>query len=171
MANKIQLRRGVKANLPTLSVGEPAFCTDTNQFFVGTGSSNVEYAKQSSVDSLNTSLNDLANDKINKNSVSNSCSITESGFVLDARQGKYLEDLIKSINGTSSYVTDLNKVNSMIIKYNASTLNTPYTQGLITAGIGTCLNFMDGEVQIAFPYMNNSIFMRYAKGTWVKVSA
>lgn len=41
MANKIQLRRGVKANLPILSVGEPAFCTDTKELYMGTSSGNV----------------------------------------------------------------------------------------------------------------------------------
>ncbi|MBQ9598655.1 MAG: hypothetical protein IJR33_02460 [Clostridia bacterium] len=41
MANKIQIRRGTKAKLPTLSAGEPAFCPDTRELFVGTGSGNV----------------------------------------------------------------------------------------------------------------------------------
>ena len=42
MANKIQLRRGTFANLPTLSVGEPAFCTDTKQLFIGDGTNNID---------------------------------------------------------------------------------------------------------------------------------
>lgn len=41
MANKIQVRRGLKASLPTLSAGEPAYTTDTRELFVGTGSGNV----------------------------------------------------------------------------------------------------------------------------------
>lgn len=41
MANKIQIRRGLKSKLPTLSSGEPGYCTDTKEFFVGTGSGNV----------------------------------------------------------------------------------------------------------------------------------
>ena len=41
MANKIQTRRGTKAKLPTLSAGEPAFCTDTGEFYIGTGSGNI----------------------------------------------------------------------------------------------------------------------------------
>ncbi len=41
MANKIQFKRGVKANLPTLSVGEPAFTTDTKEFFIGDGTTNI----------------------------------------------------------------------------------------------------------------------------------
>ncbi|MEC0167850.1 gp53-like domain-containing protein [Paenibacillus graminis] len=40
MANKIQLRRGTKAQLATLGVlaqGEPGYCTDTNELFIGNG--------------------------------------------------------------------------------------------------------------------------------------
>ena len=41
MANRIQLRRGVKSKLPTLSSGEPGYTTDTNELFIGTGTGNV----------------------------------------------------------------------------------------------------------------------------------
>ena len=41
MANKIQLKRGAKSNLTTLSAGEPAFLTDTRELFIGTGSANI----------------------------------------------------------------------------------------------------------------------------------
>lgn len=167
MANKIQIRRGIKANLPILSAGEPAFCTDTKQLFLGTGSGNIEYTKQSDVNIINSQLNE----KVNKTAIINNCNVTEEGFIADARQLKYLFDLITKINNTTSYTTDLNIEKSIISKYNSNTLNTPYKQGLVTAGIGVCLTFMDGELQIAFPYMDNKILMRNSKGTWVKVSA
>lgn len=41
MANKIQLRRGLKSQLPSLSSGEPAYTTDTRELFIGTGAGNV----------------------------------------------------------------------------------------------------------------------------------
>lgn len=41
MANKIQLRRGIKSKLPTLVQGEPAYTTDTHELFIGTGNGNV----------------------------------------------------------------------------------------------------------------------------------
>lgn len=44
MANKIQVRRGVRAKLPTLSVGELGFCTDTKELFIGGDSGNVAIA-------------------------------------------------------------------------------------------------------------------------------
>ncbi len=34
-----QLRRGLKADLPTLADGEPGFCEDTQELFLGTPSS------------------------------------------------------------------------------------------------------------------------------------
>nr|DAE34596.1 MAG TPA: tail protein [Caudoviricetes sp.] len=39
---KLQIRRGPKAQLPTLAEGELGYCTDTNQMFVGSGSGNTE---------------------------------------------------------------------------------------------------------------------------------
>jgi hypothetical protein len=40
MAITIKLKRGNKANLPSLSIGEPAFCLDTNELYVGTAGGN-----------------------------------------------------------------------------------------------------------------------------------
>lgn len=39
--SRIQINRGLKANIPTLQLGEPAFMTDTNQLYIGGSSSNV----------------------------------------------------------------------------------------------------------------------------------
>ena len=41
MANRIQLRRGIKSKLPTLAVAEGGWCTDTHELFIGTGGGNV----------------------------------------------------------------------------------------------------------------------------------
>ena len=35
MANKIQFRRGLRKLLPTLSFAEPAYTSDTIEFFIG----------------------------------------------------------------------------------------------------------------------------------------
>jgi hypothetical protein len=37
MGRKIQVRRGTKAELPTLSEGELGYCTDTKELYIGTG--------------------------------------------------------------------------------------------------------------------------------------
>lgn len=41
METQILIKAGLKANLPTLAVKEPAYCTDTNELFVGTAGGNV----------------------------------------------------------------------------------------------------------------------------------
>lgn len=51
MANKIQIRRGLKANLPALDVGEPALCTDTKEVFVGNSGGNVALVTKDAMDS------------------------------------------------------------------------------------------------------------------------
>ncbi|SFC63938.1 hypothetical protein [Clostridium uliginosum] len=70
MANKIQIKRGLKVNLPVLNVGEPAFTTDTKEFFIGDGLSNIEFAKQSNLETTNTHLKEIVKkqDKFTENS-------------------------------------------------------------------------------------------------------
>lgn len=41
MAQTIQIKRGLKANMPILASGEMGFCTDTKEVYVGDGSTNV----------------------------------------------------------------------------------------------------------------------------------
>lgn len=38
MPNKIQFKRGLKASLPDLDAGEPGYCTDTQELFIGNSS-------------------------------------------------------------------------------------------------------------------------------------
>lgn len=59
MSNKIQIKRGLKANLPILDSGEPGFTTDTKEFFIGDGSKNIEFAKQADLEINNTKLLDM----------------------------------------------------------------------------------------------------------------
>ena len=47
MPNKIQFKRGLKADLPSLGIGEPAFCTDTKELFMGTASGNAKMSPES----------------------------------------------------------------------------------------------------------------------------
>jgi hypothetical protein len=49
---KIQLKRGLETELPTLSEGEPAFTTDTGKIFIGATSGNIQLAKKDDLDKL-----------------------------------------------------------------------------------------------------------------------
>jgi len=53
MANIIKIKRGLKANLPTLEIGEQAYCTDTNELFIGTSSGNVLVNEGTEINELN----------------------------------------------------------------------------------------------------------------------
>lgn len=55
MSRKIQLKRGLKAGLPTLDAAEIGFTTDTKEVFIGTGAGNVQIK---TVDALQVALSD-----------------------------------------------------------------------------------------------------------------
>lgn len=57
MANKIQIRRGLKAILPTLSVGEPGLCTDTEEVYIGNGAKNIQLTTYNDLDIRNNTNN------------------------------------------------------------------------------------------------------------------
>lgn len=67
MGTKIQVRRGLKVDLPILDVGEMGHCIDTNEFFIGTATGNEQltfdktkydsYDQQ--IESLTSSLADI----------------------------------------------------------------------------------------------------------------
>lgn len=42
MADSIQFKRGLKDFLPVLDVAEPAFCTDTKEFYIGSSAGNIK---------------------------------------------------------------------------------------------------------------------------------
>jgi hypothetical protein len=50
--SKFLLKRGQRANLPTLEESEPALATDTKEIFVGSSDGNIQLAKQEYLDSL-----------------------------------------------------------------------------------------------------------------------
>lgn len=49
MANKIQIKRGLKSQLPTLNIGEFGLCTDTKEIFLGTADENIQLADNEKV--------------------------------------------------------------------------------------------------------------------------
>ena len=55
MANPLSFKKGTKTNLPTLNQGEPAYCIDSDEAFIGDGSTNhplnVHYIEYRIIDS------------------------------------------------------------------------------------------------------------------------
>ena len=56
MLKKILVRRGNKADLPKLDVGEPALAVDTEEVFVGSNSGNKQLANKTDVDNVNSKI-------------------------------------------------------------------------------------------------------------------
>lgn len=48
IVGEIRVKRGLKANLPLLKEGEPAYCTDTKEYYIGTPEGNVLVGSQTS---------------------------------------------------------------------------------------------------------------------------
>lgn len=126
MANKIQFKRGVKANLPTLSVAEPAFTTDTNQFFIGNGTNNIELAKA-------TDLSDIMQDRIYY------CGTTSGTNTYTATNSKitaYTDGLTVRIKiGTASTGASTLNINGLGAKTILDTLGNAITSGGLKAGL------------------------------------
>ena len=56
MARKLQIKRGLKAGMPTLAQGELAMTIDagSESIFIGTGTENIELARKSDLDAIPT---------------------------------------------------------------------------------------------------------------------
>lgn len=64
MANKIQIKRGIKANLPTLDVGEFGLCTDTSELFLGTAKDgNINFYDSKSLKGTFSTFQELKSSK------------------------------------------------------------------------------------------------------------
>ncbi|GEP65801.1 hypothetical protein CBE01nite_35690 [Clostridium beijerinckii] len=62
---------------------------------------------QSALDVIDTHLSDLANKKIDKSSIVNNLTATIAGFVLDATQGKVLQDEISTLQNYNYLTTSI----------------------------------------------------------------
>lgn len=58
MGDLLKLKRGLKENLPTLAVGEPAFVTDEKDIYIGTVDGNISISNVAIVNNLKKELND-----------------------------------------------------------------------------------------------------------------
>lgn len=100
MANKIQIKRGLKEDLPQLSAGELGFCTDTEEVFIGNGEENVNIP-------VNKSINDMTPTFTQASSRTNIVS-GEKLSVIFGKIKKWFADL-KTVAFTGNYNDLANK--------------------------------------------------------------
>jgi N-acetylneuraminic acid mutarotase len=99
MSNKIQIKRGAKANLPILDPGELALCTDTNEVFVG-NNSNVQLAKQNDVTANTFKISTLENKILGRNYYAGTTSGSSTSYtasVVDKDYSSYFDNLTVTI--------------------------------------------------------------------------
>lgn len=99
--------------LDTIKKVMPYLKTDSGYVLCRLSSQAVEMDDGLTLEQKVTSLNSLIESKVDTSSVVNNALTTEEGFVLDARQGKELDDKITELNGklynVSSYETVVGK--------------------------------------------------------------
>lgn len=153
MASKIQIKRGLKANLPALDVGEPALVTNTGaeEVYVGSNSGNLQIALQKDISDLDTQISNLVpiTRKVNGKALSSDITITSedigssdnSSYMafcanvntasLDAAFGKGNEDRISGIG----------RQLAMYAWYKGDSKTTyPFTNLLTCSTFQDCLN-------------------------------
>ena len=99
MANKIQVKRGVEANIPILDVGEPAFTTDTKKLFIGTDTGNMELATKAQINTLDDEVKSQLAQKIDE-------VIRDESIIRFYADGKLVEAFSIAEAGNSSAVQD-----------------------------------------------------------------
>ena len=120
MANKIQVRRGLRAHLPILSVGELGFCTDTKELFIGSASGNVAIANLDHVHDFTHDHHELYYQKsevdqklATKSNIDHTHTEYASQTYVDSELSKKTDKTTTSyhINNTTVHVTQADKDN------------------------------------------------------------
>jgi len=118
MANKIQIRRGRKADMPQLSAGELGLAVDTDEVFIGNGDENMNIPVNITIDS---ELSDISENPV------------QNKAVFEALGNKQ-----ETITGSASSITKSNLPLSRVLVSNAS--------GKVTASsiTSTQLSYLSG---------------------------
>lgn len=118
-ADKIRFRRGDEADLPQLDVGEPGYTTDTKRLFIGAGTENIEFAKQSTVEATTSQVNQTIN------GLTDTINTTAQNLVLQSQAIEALRDDLEALeddmDGVPSLVNNVQQsVNNLTGAFNAS---------------------------------------------------
>ena len=98
--------------LDTIKKVMPYLKTDSGYVLCRLSSQAVEMDDGLTLEQKVTSLNSLIESKVDTSSVVNNALTTEEGFVLDARQGKVMDDKITELNGKlNSKSYDISSIN------------------------------------------------------------
>ncbi|WP_310602550.1 pyocin knob domain-containing protein [Anaerosporobacter sp.] len=97
----------------------------------------------------NKSLQNILDDKIDKNKISHDMVTTNTDMVLGADVGAVMAQEINSLNNNLTTIKgifiDCNNPTATICVCNSNTLNTPYKQGLTAYSQGMCISVMNNN--------------------------
>lgn len=105
--------------LDTIKKIMPYLKTDSGYVLCRLSSQAVEMDDGLTLEQKVTSLNSLIESKVDTSSVVNNALTTEEGFVLDARQGKVMDDKITELNGKLDEIKVVRKAYPMTLEPNS----------------------------------------------------
>lgn len=164
MANRVKIRRGLKANLPTLSVGEQALCTDTSEIFIGGNTGNIQLANKDYVDTqlaqntsdLNAHMAKTAADDVHgllkrvvvRSSTAQQSIPNDTMTALLLPTSMIRDDSLISYDGdTGQFTVNDNKIKFVRVSVSASwSINTLGTRILQVRKNGSVYNTLDGAI-------------------------
>ena len=133
---KLQIRRGLKSNLPTLASGELGFCTDTKEVFVGDGTTNaLVTGKEKLVVNITKTGSEYASDK----TYAEIKAAYENGQVVEAYLDGIIYHLVAATDDYVRFVSAAGGIELLIqiqrtdFVFGIETKTTPLT-GTLTAG-------------------------------------
>ena len=127
---QIQIKRGLKANLPALADGEFAYCTDTKELFLGTMAGNVLIAVGSVPIQAPNDVTNLAVSSITSSALTLSWTASTGATSYDVYQGS---TLIGNTASTTYNVTGLTQATSYTFKVIAKNAGGPASGVTVSA--------------------------------------
>lgn len=167
MARTLQIKRGAKANLPTLAQGEFGFTTDTNaeELYIGNGSKNIQIARQDKVLPIEGGASNPLTGPLYFKDGQGCISAGDTGAQLynfpdasDTTNGVWLG--ISNADGASKMVRVVGRVNgteTTYYLYGTNNKPTPAEIGAMPTSGGT---FTGSVTHNAGTYLNASTYMK-----------
>lgn len=135
MANLIQVKRGLKSNLPVLSEGEFAFTTDTNETFIGDGTTNYQLQSYNDFNANTILAADSANSPSPLTIEESTLVGRTSGGNIDALSGSTIMDMLSG-TATSSFSANSQKITSLSAPSSGSdAVNKTYVDDISSKGL------------------------------------
>jgi len=188
MAQTIQIRRGLKTNLAkaTLAPGEPAYCTDTNELYIGTTQAGVTFKltvqdllgtmtglKTTAKDTFVNAINELKTISDGKASASELGSVVSLQTVSKTSLVSAINELVNKTYSLST-LTDVDttgKTNGYVLQYDAT--SGKFKPAPLPTGTGSGATNLDGlsDVDVTTKTPVEGDVLEFSGGIWKPVAS